>query len=689
MCDLRISQANEQEEKGIHQQLFQYIDEFHNLVFNAGAGAGKTYSLIESLRYILTNNFSKLNGHTQKVACITYTNAAVDEINSRLGQTDLVKVSTIHEMVWSFIQNNQPQLLKCHSEKMQRDVEAIEQELNDIEGFARAYAALITQEKESLLEELLGKKEAFYRTEGLNAASFKASFCNLLESCPESLYRNVNNFKKIVKKLYRKENYRECLKNIEAQKGGYTFVKYDARFNNDALHKMRFSHETLIEYAHQMFHEYDLLQKITIDSFPYILVDEYQDTPPEVIEILSRLASFSEQYSLPFFVGYFGDQAQHIYGDGVGSRLETLHNNLQSLDKRFNRRSTNQIINVINNIRNDGLIQSSIFEGFDGDSIDFFVLNDETSTSIESFIQKCKDDWHVSDENKLNCLVLTNKLLAQLSGFPRLYESFSSTDYYKRNFNNLNTELLSHDIHKLGYVPLKLFKLIGMVIKSQQEKASMSDVFGQAVSERTTFEEVVKTLQIWREIGESQSLQETLQLCFERYTATAPNLFKSFIKDILGTSSYEETYNHLLVSLNKNLDFENPEVVERAQQKLNDFLEVSLDEYKIWTNFILELSDKDVIFHTYHGTKGREFDNVLIIGQNSFGKDGNRFSNFFKGLLDPESISDVETHENTKNLLYVANSRAKKNLRFLYLDDICEFEESIQAIFGGFHYFNE
>ncbi|MGC3835376.1 hypothetical protein ACPSKX_14575 [Moritella viscosa] len=41
-----------------------------------------------------------------------------------------------------------------------------------------------------------------------------------------------------------------------------------------------------------------------------------------------------------------------------------------------------------------------------------------------------------------------------------------------------------------------------------------------------------------------------------------------------------------------------------------------------------------------------------------------------------------EKHINTQNLLYVASSRAIKNLRVLYLDDISQIKEGIEAIFG-------
>lgn len=44
-------------------------------------------------------------------------------------------------------------------------------------------------------------------------------------------------------------NYRKCVLAIEQSKCNYDRVVYDARYNNDSLHKMRISHDTLLEYA--------------------------------------------------------------------------------------------------------------------------------------------------------------------------------------------------------------------------------------------------------------------------------------------------------------------------------------------------------------------------------------------------------------------------------------------------------
>ena len=51
--ELTISQKNKDAENAIFKQIQESIDTNASFVFDAGAGAGKTYTLIQSLRHIL------------------------------------------------------------------------------------------------------------------------------------------------------------------------------------------------------------------------------------------------------------------------------------------------------------------------------------------------------------------------------------------------------------------------------------------------------------------------------------------------------------------------------------------------------------------------------------------------------------------------------------------------------------
>jgi len=69
----------------------------------AGAGSGKTTSLIEALAHLRATRGSAFRRNGQRIACITYTKRAVEVIRSRLGFDDLFLVSTLHSFLWAEI----------------------------------------------------------------------------------------------------------------------------------------------------------------------------------------------------------------------------------------------------------------------------------------------------------------------------------------------------------------------------------------------------------------------------------------------------------------------------------------------------------------------------------------------------------------------------------------------------------
>ena len=66
------------------EQISQYIDERISFVLEAGAGSGKTYTLIQTLNYLIQYKSEDLKKANQKIVCITYTNVAKNEIIDRI-----------------------------------------------------------------------------------------------------------------------------------------------------------------------------------------------------------------------------------------------------------------------------------------------------------------------------------------------------------------------------------------------------------------------------------------------------------------------------------------------------------------------------------------------------------------------------------------------------------------------------
>ncbi len=85
------------------QQIFACIDNRQNFLLSGGAGSGKTFSLVQVIRQAIAEN------PAAKIACMTFTNAAVKEIEERVNHVNL-NVTTIHDFLWDNIKNFQKEL---------------------------------------------------------------------------------------------------------------------------------------------------------------------------------------------------------------------------------------------------------------------------------------------------------------------------------------------------------------------------------------------------------------------------------------------------------------------------------------------------------------------------------------------------------------------------------------------------
>lgn len=79
------------------------LDKPKSFFLFAGAGSGKTRSLVTALNRVRERFGTRLRLQGRRIAVITYTNAACDEITRRLDFDPLFAVSTIHSFVWELI----------------------------------------------------------------------------------------------------------------------------------------------------------------------------------------------------------------------------------------------------------------------------------------------------------------------------------------------------------------------------------------------------------------------------------------------------------------------------------------------------------------------------------------------------------------------------------------------------------
>ncbi|OUR86657.1 hypothetical protein A9Q81_28170 [Gammaproteobacteria bacterium 42_54_T18] len=650
------------EEKEVQRTINNAIDENEHFVFDAGAGSGKTYALIESLKHIIKQHGKKLSIKNQNILCITYTNAAADNIKSNFGNSDIVKVSTIHERIWELIFLHQDALLIEHVIKIKTTLASLNESFNGSPNDDW----LNSGDRDSFVKCLLQEdvKALFYNSENI-----PNDFNSLLEKFGYSLHRNLGKFKKSVKFLYSSDKLVQCLEDIKSGKNKK--VKYNANFNSDRLHYMTISHDTLLEFSVALCEKYPTLRRIIIDSYPYILIDEYQDTNIHVVRFMSELAKGRED-SNGILIGYFGDQMQSIYSDGVSNRLNEYHTGLFRIEKIYNRRSRNEIIDIANTLRNDGLMQESIFDNNIGGSFSFHQLvnvrPDDSSKLVSQFI-KC--ELPPSNEDEVHCLVLKNEMLAELSGFKDLFNNFKNFFF----FNEQAQKLISKDMNKLDSAIRIIFGLINfreLVLKRQK---TLEDILPKVKIPITMFDAQNYVTELNGLISdEIKTFEDFLTAIFLLYK-DGSSLFKDKIKEFFPSDEFEYTFNGFCQLLNNELSrggtIKEEDRIDRIKQAIN----LNLADYIKWYEFVSDSSSELVKYHTYHSTKGLEYKNVVIIMENSFSRNREYFPEFFK------SPDNTEFQER-RNLLYVACSRAICNMRILYLDSIVSFKDDIKPFFG-------
>ena len=98
------------ESDAIDEYIIDCLNKGKSVLVEAGAGSGKTYSLNRVIDWIQRNKWENYKKKKQHVACITFTNAAVDVIRGRLKNDSFIVPSTIHAFAWEAISQYQSTL---------------------------------------------------------------------------------------------------------------------------------------------------------------------------------------------------------------------------------------------------------------------------------------------------------------------------------------------------------------------------------------------------------------------------------------------------------------------------------------------------------------------------------------------------------------------------------------------------
>jgi DNA helicase-2/ATP-dependent DNA helicase PcrA len=560
----------------------------------AGAGSGKTTSLIQALEHIRSEVGKNLRRDGQRVACITYTNRAVQVISGRLNHDDLFVVSTMHSFLW-----------------------------DEIKRFTIDIKAMLREHRIPAQIDKAREKDNGRDTK--EARSARAAIARLEEEL--GLIEDVSTF-----------TYRDT-----------PFSDY----RNGGL-----SHDDIIEIAGSFLHERPMFRKGLGFRYPYIFVDEAQDTSSIIISGLNLACS---EQGLPI-VGYFGDPWQQIYDKSVGEFAPPPPPRGVQITKTENFRCSVSVIALLNAFRDDvQQYPAGINAGILGSVLITLVqtetpqgqrnryTEEQIGRSLER-LDRVVEGYGWGDREDIIKLFLVRQMIARRLGFAALHQLF--TGQFASTKAQEGYEKGEH------FLLVPIINFIWPLIKASGTSDSRAaidilrrtspafDVYGSNSEVpliemiRQSSARISELSQVW-EVG---TLRDVFVYCREH------QLFKFSVRlsEHLDRAPRTEVYDEDTFGDCK------------SDWLCDNFFNMRTNELQAYCKFISENS----VYSTQHGVKGEEYPNVLMV-IDDIEAAWTHYS--FTKLLAPQTFGAPTEGQlsKTKKIAYVCFSRAEEHLRIV------------------------
>ncbi|ALN78546.1 UvrD-helicase domain-containing protein [Lysobacter antibioticus] len=575
-------------------------------VMVSGAGSGKTTSIVKALDHLRKTRGPYLRQCAKKIACITYTEVAVSEIWGDVGNDPLFHVSTIHSFLWTAIKPFQVDIASWVGRRL-------DQKIVDTEEKVAAFTN---------------------RTHGKTRVQAAADI----------------------------ERYR-------AQKLEIASVDRFTYGVGSDYPKGILGHDDVIRLSTELIRSQPLIARVVGQKFPFVFVDESQDTAPDVVEALKAV---SEALGPKFCLGFIGDPMQKIYTTGAGA-IEPLPG-WKSIEKPENFRCPVAVLNVINNIRlgGDGLTQTggkTEFVGEDRKPVQgtaklLVVPKDDRSGRLSAARQwlanQHADPLWLSNEPEadVKVLVIAHRMAASRLGFGGLYEAFhdKTSEGLKAGFD---------DGSHWSVQPFLKFLMPIVLANGANEQFEMMNLlrrFAPSLQREYARANALPTI-----LKELDGRVKTLTEAFGANSTVAAFEALGHLRD----GKMFRLDDRLLTAMAEH-NATVPPTDSGDTAALQKLLHTPMKELWGYRTYIEEQSP----FQTHQGVKGAEFSRVLTILDDEEGRH-NQFSYGKLFGITPPSDTDESnrregnetTFDRTRRLLYVCCSRAGKDLAVIFFAD--------------------
>jgi DNA helicase-2/ATP-dependent DNA helicase PcrA len=338
----------------------------------AGAGSGKTRTLVNVLTAFKKAYGQDYRLRNRKVAIMTYTNAAANEINHRLSYDSIFNVSTIHSFCW--------ELIKTYTSDIKKWVEIDNQEsIKDLE----------------------------VKLEKARDPNNKTAISNR-------------------KKLESKNKRLIALPLIN---------KFIYNPNGDNYTKASLNHSEVISITCFFLNSMDLFKQILINKYPIVLIDESQDTKKDLIETLFVLQSENKnRFSLGLF-GDTMQRIYSDGKEKLGEELpEDWLKPVKKMNHRSKSRIIELNNKIRKDI--DGQQQLARIENVGGTVKLFIVPRKSDKLTVENLIKEkmyeltADEKWN--NDNSVKNLTLEHHMAAIRMGFSTFFNPLYQVDKLKQ-----------------------------------------------------------------------------------------------------------------------------------------------------------------------------------------------------------------------------------------------------------------
>ena len=411
----------------------------------------------------------------------------------------------------------------------------------------------------------------------------------------------------------------------------------------------------MIAVSALLISENGLLQRIIGQKYPYIFVDEAQDTFDVVVQALNKLCEYG---GLPV-VGYFGDPMQQIYEKRAGDF--TGPDGAAFITKTENFRCAPEVIKLLNAFRADvqqfpagqnsevaGSVEIRLIKSENPEGQRGRYSEDQLARASNRF-EEALDYWGWAGREDVKRLFLVRQMIARRLGFPE----------FQKLFTGIYASSRAQGTYESGeHILLKPFvRTIWPLVKSYQEGdlRRVNDILCE-----TSPAFAPEGPNSSRSLGYMKDLAvELIGRLSELWGTGTLGEILGFCRDVSLCTISERVIDDLVRGpmgvFDKDLHSS-----EKGLWLAGAFFQMATSEIASFSDFI----NNNTPYSTQHGVKGEEYADVVVVFDD-VEAGWNNYS--FTKILTPNTsgkATDGQQEKSTK-LAYVCFSRAEVNLRIV------------------------